>query len=207
MRRVTVTGVEDAQADRAEAERARRERARDDAVELLGLLAEPERLAVVAAVVLGADTIADAARVAGVAPRAAYRALRRLEGGGLVLLDESGAVLFEPQRLKDVVRAATPPEPVEDLGPVAPAEAAVLRAFLSGGRLTGIPAARAKRLVVLDHVARVFEPGVRYPEREVNALLRAFHPDVAALRRYLVDEELLSRESGEYWRTGGTVDV
>ena len=45
---------------------------------------------------------------------------------------------------------------------------------------------------MLDQVARVFEPGVRYPEREVYALLRAFHPDYAALRRYLVDEGFLS---------------
>ncbi len=156
---------------------------------------------------LGAETIADVAQSAGVAPRAAYRALRRLEGGGLVVLDESGGVLLLSHRLKEVVRAATPPDQPEDHGPVAPAEAAVLRAFVRDGRLTGIPATRSKRLVVLDHVARVFEPGVRYPEREVNALLRAFHPDVAALRRYLVDEELLSRESGEYWRTGGTVDL
>ncbi len=61
--------------------------------------------------------------------------------------------------------------------------------------------------MVLDHVARVFEPGVRYPEREVDAILRAFHPDHAALRRYLVDEGFLSRENGEYWRTGGTVVI
>jgi hypothetical protein len=54
---------------------------------------------------------------------------------------------------------------------------------------------------------RVFEAGVRYPEREVNALLAVWHPDVAALRRYLVDEGLLTREAGVYWRSGGWVDV
>ncbi len=75
------------------------------------------------------------------------------------------------------------------------------------GRLTSIPAHRAKRLVVLDHLVRVFEPGVRYPEREVNALLAVWHPDTAALRRYLVDEGLLSRDAGVYWRSGGTVEV
>ena len=32
------------------------------------------------------------------------------------------------------------------------------------------------------------------------------HPDTAALRRYLVDEGILDREHGEYWRTGGTFD-
>ena len=48
---------------------------------------------------------------------------------------------------------------------------------------------------------------LRYPEREVNALLAVWHPDTAALRRYLVDEGLLSRDAGVYWRSGGTVEV
>lgn len=84
----------------------------------------------------------------------------------------------------------------------------VLKAFLDAdGRLVSIPAKRAKRLVVLDLLARVFEPGERYPELEVNALLRAFHDDVAALRRYLVDEGFLDRAEGVYWRTGGSVEL
>ena len=33
------------------------------------------------------------------------------------------------------------------------------------------------------------------------------YPDYASLRRYLVDEGLLSRERGLYWRTGGPVEV
>ena len=33
------------------------------------------------------------------------------------------------------------------------------------------------------------------------------HPDYAALRRYLVDDQFLAREEGEYWRVGGSVDV
>ena len=82
----------------------------------------------------------------------------------------------------------------------------VLRAFLDeDGRLLGMPAKHRKRLVVLDHVARVFTPGERYPEVEVNAMLHAFHADHALLRRYLVDDGFLAREGGVYWRTGGTV--
>lgn len=84
----------------------------------------------------------------------------------------------------------------------------VLRAFLDDrGALRAIPARRGKRLVVLEHLAGIFEVGIRYPEREVNDRLRAFHPDVAALRRYLVDEGFLDREPGTYWRCGGPVDV
>ena len=83
----------------------------------------------------------------------------------------------------------------------------MLRAFLDAdGRLHTIPTKRTKRLVVLDHLAQSFEPGRRYPEPEVNAALERFHPDYAALRRYLVDEQFLSREDGVYWRSGGTVE-
>ena len=70
-----------------------------------------------------------------------------------------------------------------------------------------MPAKRSRRLVVLDRVAGAFEPGRRYPEHEVNVLLRAFYDDYAALRRYLVDEGLMSREDGQYWRSGGTVET
>ena len=84
----------------------------------------------------------------------------------------------------------------------------VLRNFLGAdGRLHTIPSKRAKRLVVLDHLAQQFEPGRTYPEPEVNEILGAFHPDVAALRRYLVDEHFLTRQAGVYWRSGGTFDV
>jgi hypothetical protein len=82
----------------------------------------------------------------------------------------------------------------------------VLRAFFDAdGRLTQIPAKHTKRLVVLDVLAQEFEPGERYRETEVNNRLRAYHPDVAALRRYLVENLFLAREAGWYWRTGGSV--
>jgi len=88
------------------------------------------------------------------------------------------------------------------------ARESVLRTFLDAeGRLRSIPAKLAKRLVVLDHLAQLFEPGERFPEVEVNRRLRAVHEDVAALRRYLVEEGFLDRADGVYWRTGGSVDV
>ncbi len=75
------------------------------------------------------------------------------------------------------------------------------------GTLHTIPTKRAKLLVVLDHLAQFFEPGRRYPESEVNEIVEGFHPDYAALRRYLVDDQFLTRERGIYWRSGGSVDV
>jgi len=80
-----------------------------------------------------------------------------------------------------------------------------LSGFLRGGRIEAMPAKRSRRRLLLEEVAQVFEPGVRYPESEVNRLLGAMFCDHAALRRYLVDEELLARADGQYWRSGGPV--
>jgi hypothetical protein len=85
-----------------------------------------------------------------------------------------------------------------------PADEIVAR-FIRDGRLVSVPAKRSRRLILLDHIAQRFEPGVRYPEGAVNRELRDLHDDYAALRRYLIDEGFMEREGGMYWRTGGTV--
>jgi hypothetical protein len=72
------------------------------------------------------------------------------------------------------------------------------------GFLRGIPAKLSKRLILLDVLAQDFEPGERYMEPDVNDMLRRYHDDVAALRRYLVDYGFMSRDQGWYWRTGGS---
>lgn len=98
---------------------------------------------------------------------------------------------------------ALPPEPVvRD-----PGTASLLRGFFARGRLTHVPAAHAKRMVVLDYLAQSFEPGVRYEETKVNRILGKFHDDYAALRRYLVDAGFLSRSENMYWRSGGSVGL
>ncbi len=83
----------------------------------------------------------------------------------------------------------------------------IVRRFVSRGRLVAIPARLAKRRLVLDWLAQQFEPGRVYPEATVNRMLGRFHPDFAALRRYLVDEGFMERRQGFYWRAGGSFDV
>ncbi|QXG77061.1 DUF2087 domain-containing protein [Modestobacter sp. L9-4] len=173
---------------------------------IVGLLADPVRLRVVAALALGATTIEDVARTADLSLKDVALAARRLARAGLVHRD-GHTLLLHTERFGEAARAAAASAPAPEPLSEDPGQDAVLRAFLRDGRLVSIPAQRAKRLVVLEHLVHVFEPGVRYPEREVNALLAAWHPDVAALRRYLVDEALLTRDAGVYWRSGGYVEV
>jgi hypothetical protein len=81
-----------------------------------------------------------------------------------------------------------------------------LRAFISDGRITALPAKRSRRLLLLDEVAQAFEPGRKYPESVVDKILKTVFDDHCTLRRHLVDESFLSRTpAGTYWRAGGTV--
>jgi DNA-binding HxlR family transcriptional regulator len=103
-------------------------------------------------------------------------------------------------KLEREVRAAGEEEIVAGMPEWAgPREARVLTAFRDGERLVSIPAQHAKRLVILRWLAEtVFEPGRDYPEKELNMALALRHPDVASLRRYLVDEHFMTREAGVY---------
>jgi len=179
--------------------------------ELLALLAEPDRLRALAAVALGAEELAEVADRAGLEPRAAARALSRLVAGGLLDGEAGKGYRVRTEALR---AAARPPAAPEAAGS---AEAEVLRRHIHNGRLLSMPAARARRLVVLDHLAGLFEPGRRYPEAEVNQRLQRYHEDYAMLRRYLVDGGFLARADEPaptgshsvkvYWRTGGTVEL
>ncbi len=175
--------------------------------ELVGLLADPVRLRTVAAIVLGARTYAEVRAATGDELRAITRACNRLVDAGLVIDGGNGALFVVEGAFAAVARneATSGPRAAEEFD--APAEEAkVLRAFVRDGRLTSIPTGDKKKIAVLEWLAPNFEPGRKYSEQMVNLVLGKFHADTAALRRYLVDFGYLSRENGQYWRSGGRVD-
>jgi hypothetical protein len=79
-------------------------------------------------------------------------------------------------------------------------EEKVLKAFIKDGRIKDDPAQWKKRMVIVHWLADQIEPDVRYSEKEFNELLHQYNPDHATWRRYLVDEGLIIREKGVYWR-------
>ena len=50
-------------------------------------------------------------------------------------------------------------------------------------------------------IADAFEYDRIYSEREVNIIIADFHDDFCTIRRDMVAENLLDRDSGGYWRT------
>jgi hypothetical protein len=74
------------------------------------------------------------------------------------------------------------------------------------GRLMSIPRRYANRRIVLAHIAVSIEPGRDHDEKSVNERLRPYSDDVATLRRYLVDEGLVSRRPPGIYRRDDTAE-
>lgn len=74
----------------------------------------------------------------------------------------------------------------------------VLRHYTDGTRLKKLPENNAELREVASWLADLFETGVDYPEKEVNARLQQVHPDFAELRRLMVDFGFMTRSWGVY---------
>jgi hypothetical protein len=174
-----------------------------DAAAIVGLLADADRRHVLAAIELGNDTFDAVVAATALQPTRVAKAAGRLADAGLVV-QQDGSLKVDGAAFQLAARTALA-RPQSDEHADAPDEARrVLSAFVVDGRITSIPAVHSKRLVLLDWLSQYFEPGRRYTEAMVNLIIGQRHADTAAWRRYLVDEQFLSRESGEYWRSGGS---
>lgn len=76
----------------------------------------------------------------------------------------------------------------------------VIDSFFKFNQLKTIPVQRKKRLIVLEKMLLAFEPNKQYSEKEVNLIIADFHDDFATLRREFINEKLMARENGLYWR-------
>lgn len=121
----------------------------------------------------------------------------RAEGNNHIYILDAGALesmgkdLFQQNQLASLVEDVAADNP----------EQKVLQQFIDDGKITSIPARRGKRRLVLNWLVEHFDTDTRYTEAEISERLAVYHPDYAALRRYLVEERLMQRENGIYWRT------
>ena len=76
----------------------------------------------------------------------------------------------------------------------------VIDAFFEYGKLKAIPSQRKKERIVLEKIAEAFEYDRIYSEREVNIIIADFYDDFCTIRRDMISENLLDRDSGKYWR-------
>ena len=184
-----------------------------DLLVTLKALSDASRLRIVGLLAARPYAVEELADDLRLAPGTVVHHLKRLAAAGLVearprrpyveyslkldRLQSVGRMLDEMERAIEERESLPGPD-----GQALPAfEAKVLRSFIVDGRLVSIPAQDKKKLVVLTYLREHCFPEDRpYPEKEVNQRLALLNPDVAALRRYLVDAKLMTRQGGVYRR-------
>ncbi len=168
--------------------------ANESRLKLLGLLADHER------------SVGELAEILELKEPTISHHLAKLLELGLITLRPEGTTHFyrlnreQLQRLGQEVFTVEKVTSLADELEVDARERKVLHTFLEGERLTKIPDTRKKRDVILRWLATQFEEDVRYPESQVNEIIKRHHPDTATLRRELIGAGLMQRENGIYWR-------
>jgi len=179
----------------------------EDLLTFFKALADASRLKIVGLLAQKNHTVEELAAMLDLRPSTVSHHLSKLAEAGLVSARAESyynVYRLEKGALEQVARKlqARDPFPAAAAGTDAGAyERKVWQDYLqTDGRLKTIPAQRKKLEIILRRLAQEFQPGVRYPEKSVNEILKNFHDDTASLRRELIGFHLLQRERGEYWR-------
>ena len=187
----------------------------DDLLQFFKAMADENRLKIIGLLARESYSGEVLAELVGVKPATVSHHLAKLAEAGLVSARMDGHAKLYTLRLDALHAMAS-----RLLAPgTLPAEAApdpsagqaldafdrkVLADFMRpDGSLKQIPVQQKKLQAVLRHMVREFEPGRRYPEKQVNALLSRYHADTASLRRALIEYRLMQRAGGVYWRAPG----
>lgn len=170
-------------------------------VNFMKSLADAERIKIAGLLGVEALSPTQVAERLGIKPVDAQHHLEQLTRNGLAR-KEGDAYRLNTAAVEKLTRKmlaqSHPPAPAYEGDEF---EVKTLRAYLDrDGTLKSIPTQHKKLMVILQHLAKDFQPGVQYPESQVNQVLRRYHEDTAALRRYMVDNGLMNREKGMYWR-------
>jgi hypothetical protein len=174
-----------------------------DLVAFFKLFSEVDRLRIAGLLAVRQRTPDELAAELRMLPGTLAHHLRLLQDAGFVAETRGGAYEFQTKTLEQIARRA-----LADLSPhpdIAREDAdsferKVLADF-SGpdGKLKSLPSQQKKLMAVLNHTSHLFEPGLRYPEKQVNVILSQLFDDTASLRRALIDYHFMERKSGIYW--------
>jgi biotin operon repressor len=185
------------------------EGAMQELLEFFKALADQNRLRVVGLLAKEPMTGEQIAALLGVSTSTASHHLSYLVHVGLVSAEPQGYYTKYALRMDAIHALASRLLSREELPKLAAGidmdayDRKVLQNFLDAdGHIRQFPAQHKKFDVLLRHVVKSFEPGIRYSEKQVNDILSEYNEDTAYLRRSLVEFKYMARAGGggAYWR-------
>ncbi len=171
-------------------------------VELLKVLADETRLAIIAELMERDSYVEKLAEFLSLTPATVCYHLKKMQKVGLVncsrtqfyMIYSLNLDIFD-LKLCELVDNAVPERNEND-----PYRDKVIKSFFRNGQLISLPVQKKKREIVLHKIADFFEPKRDYTECEVNEIISRFHEDFCSIRRELVDFGILERKNNTYHR-------
>ena len=167
-------------------------------------MASADRLRIVGLLSQGSKRAVEIAAALGIHPSEVTRHLEQLTASGVVY-EVDGVYDLDEKAIETMARGQ-----FEGKRPIYEAKEEkqedvrkVLKTYLhADGTIKQLPQEGKKMIIILNFILDAFAFDTNYTEKEVNTILRRFHVDTATLRRYLVDHQLMARESDgtKYWR-------
>jgi len=166
-------------------------------------LASADRLRIVGLLSRGSKTASEIADGLGLHLSDVARHIEQLRSSGVVH-EANGIYELDEKAIESLARGQFKGKrsafEIEDESPNV---RKILKSYLnSDGTIRQIPSQANKLMIILNFIVDAIPFDSVFAETEVNTILRRFHVDTAALRRYLVDYGYMARESdgSAYWR-------
>ena len=176
----------------------------NEKLELLKLLADETRLEILNLLLKEDSYVEKIACELSLTPATICYHLKKLEAAGVV--NCSRAQFYMIYSLDREIFNKPLYELIRKDGTVADTEEKykkeVISNFFKYGKLTNIPSQRKKREIVLQEIAKEFEVGKQYGEKEVNEIIHKFHEDHCTIRREMIACGIMAREREIYWLIG-----
>jgi len=175
-----------------------------EVVNFVKAMASAERLRIIGLLSRESMSTKQIAETLGIHPSDVVRHLEQLTASGVVI-EADGVYELDEKAIESLThRQFAGKHPIYEAKDEEHEDVRrVLKNYLhADGTLKQIPPMGNKLLIILNFIVDTFDFDANYTEKEVNTILRRFHLDTAALRRYLVDHGLMARDSygTKYWR-------
>jgi predicted transcriptional regulator len=130
--------------------------------------------------------------------------LKKLETAGLVYKEKQQYyVVFHLNEhvfdatLKELVSFANPLSETQDKR-IEEYRKKVISTFFQEGVLTKLPSQYKKKLIILEEILQLFHTDRIYTEKEVDEILKPVVEDYVSIRRFFIDEKMMTRNAGIY---------
>ncbi|MCP4400587.1 MAG: metalloregulator ArsR/SmtB family transcription factor [bacterium] len=178
----------------------------EESIAIIKALADNSRLTIVNALSDRPHYVEELAERLDLAVSTVSFHLKKLEKAGLVSKKkEQYYVMFYSNqdvlstRLRDLINVKDIPKDGQEER-MLDYRRKVVQSFFRNGIIAKMPAQQKKRKILLEEIAKRFEPRRIYKEQELNEIILEVYEDYCTVRREMIGWGMMDRDGEKYWR-------